>query len=75
MYNDGKNFGELCATFRKDVLHITQEQVAEELDYSQENISAFENGRNANANILFWYLKKGLLSHYSIDELCGGNYE
>ena len=75
MCNDGKNFGELCAEFRKDILHITQEQVAEELDYSQENISAFENGRNANANILFWYLKKGLLNHYSIDELCGGNYE
>lgn len=72
MDNPNKLCGECCAKFRKDVLGITQEQVAKELDYSQENISAFENGRNANNAIFLWYVQKGLFNHYSLDEICGG---
>lgn len=72
MDNPNKICGEYCAKFRKDVLGITQEQLAKELDYSQENISAFENGRNANNVIFLWYVKKGLLNYYSLDEICGG---
>lgn len=64
--------GKLCREFRQDVLKMTQEDVAKELDYSQENISAFENDRNSNSIIFMWYVKKGLLNYYSIDELCGG---
>lgn len=72
MNNPNKICGEYCAKFRKDILGLTQEQVAKELDYSQENISAFENGRNANNNIFLWYVRKGLFNHYSLDEICGG---
>ena len=38
---------------------ITQKAVAYELGYSVENISAFENGRNNNAEILNYYVSKG----------------
>ena len=62
-----KKCGKICARFRSDVLLMTQENVALELDYSQENISAFENGRNNNFLILEWYVKKGLLEYCSID--------
>ena len=74
MDNPNKICGELCAKFRKDVLKVTQEDVAKELDYSQENISAFENGRNANSLIFLWYVRNGLLSYYSVDEICGGGF-
>ena len=57
---ENKTIGKLCAEFRRS-LHITQKTVAEELTYSVENISAFENGRNANMYILLWYIRKGLL--------------
>lgn len=74
MDNPNKTCGELCARFRKEILNITQEDVAKELDYSQENISAFENGRNANSLIFLWYVRKGLLNYYSVDEICGGGF-
>ena len=63
---------ELCKKYRQEILKMTQEEVAKELEYSQENISAFENGRNSNNIIFMWYVSKGILKHYSIDELCGG---
>ena len=73
MRNDvNKICGEVCATFRREILNMTQKDVAEDLSYSQENISAFENGRNANNAIFLWYVHKGLLKHFSIDEICGG---
>lgn len=62
--------GNVCAEFRKSVLNMTQQEVAEELNYSQENISAFEKGRNYNNQIFLWYVKKGLFSHYSINDVC-----
>ena len=62
-------YWEICSEFRKDVLKITQEDLAKELDYSQENISAFENGRNANSIIFIWYIKNGLFNYYSINDL------
>ena len=62
-------YWEICSEFRKDVLKITQEDLARELDYSQENISAFENGRNANSIIFIWYIKNGLFNYYSINDL------
>lgn len=52
-----------CKKLRES-LNITQKQVADELGYSVKTISAFENGRNNNINILMWYLKRGLeVSH------------
>jgi predicted transcriptional regulator len=73
MANDAyKVCGGLCRKYRQEILNITQEQVAKELDYSQENISAFENGRNSNNIIFMWYVRNGILNHFSLDELCGG---
>lgn len=64
--------GALCRKYRQEVLNLTQTDVANDLNYSQENISAFENGRNSNNTIFMWYVKQGILNHYSLDELCGG---
>ena len=63
---------DVCRTYRQNVLKVTQEQVANDLEYSQENISAFENGRNCNSTIFMWYVKNGILNYYSLDEICGG---
>ena len=71
-----KMCGRICAKYRKEVLKVTQKDVAKDLNYSQENISSFENGRNANNTIFLWYVRNGLLNHYSIEEIYEDkNYE
>ena len=50
--------GKLCQNYRKK-LNVKQIEVALETGYSLENVSAFENGRNNNANIYNWYVQKG----------------
>ena len=59
MINKNKRLGQICADHRKRIGY-TQQQIADELGYSVYNISAFENGRNDSAKILFWYLEHGL---------------
>ena len=53
------SIGKKCANFRR-LIGYSQQQVANELGYSRTNISMFENGKNYNMIILFWYLKRGL---------------
>ena len=50
--------GRLCANYRKKI-NEKQQTVALETGYSIENVSAFENGRNNNAKIYNWYIKRG----------------
>lgn len=64
--------GSLCRKYRQEVLKATQEDVAKDLEYTQENISAFENERNSNNIIFMWYVRNGILDYYSFEELCGG---
>ena len=66
-----KTCGKLCGDYRRDILKMTQFDVAKEIGYSKENIAAFEQGRNDNNIIFMWYVKNGLLSQYSIEELLG----
>lgn len=40
--------------------NATQSDIARELRYVKSNISAFECGRNNNADILLWYIMHGL---------------
>lgn len=54
-----KEIGQKCKEFRKKI-KASQRDVARDLHYTSENISAFENGRNDNAIILLWYIKNGL---------------
>ena len=54
-----KEIGQKCKEFRKNI-GVSQRDVARDLCYTSENISAFENGRNDNAIILLWYIKNGL---------------
>lgn len=51
--------GAKCRDLRESLGYI-QSDVAEEVGYSKENISAFETGRNNNATILLWYVEHGL---------------
>ena len=67
MLLDLKTIGRRCQNFRKRK-GISQVKAAFETNYSVENISAFECGRNDNARILLWYFAHGL----TIDELQQG---
>lgn len=64
MFHVGLN----CQTFRRNETNYSQSMVAEELGFSIENISSFENSRNDNYYILLWYLRKGM----TIKELLEG---
>ena len=48
--------GELCGMFRKHKLHKTLKEVSHETGVSVATLSAFENGRSSNANLLECYL-------------------
>ena len=52
--------GEICKRFRIEKTNATQSDIARELCYVKSNISAFECGRNNNADILLWYIMHGL---------------
>lgn len=54
-----KEIGQKCKEFRVKI-GFTQRDIARDLCYTSENISAFENGRNDNAIILLWYIKNGM---------------
>lgn len=48
--------GEICGMFRKHKLHKTLKEVSHETGVSVATLSAFENGRSSNANLLECYL-------------------
>lgn len=50
--------GKACQAFRISI-GKKQSDVASDLGFSGENISAFENGRNHNMMIFLWYIEKG----------------
>lgn len=50
-----KALGAECARLRQ-ICGLTQQQVADMIGYSKENISAFENGRNGNVVIFNAYM-------------------
>lgn len=54
-----KQLGIICKKYRKRSGYY-QIHVANDTEYSVENISAFENGRNDNCRILLWYIEHGL---------------
>lgn len=60
--------GARCRRFRKKVLRVELQDVANTIGYSRENICAFESGRNDNSLILLWYLSKGM----TYEQLIGG---
>lgn len=53
----------ICKSFRSSI-GITQNEVAAMVDYSVENVSAFERGRNRNYEILLWYIDHGLTEDF-----------
>lgn len=61
--------GSMCAYYRKKVLNISQERVAEDLFINRSYVSNFENGKNNSYEILAWYISHGLLETFSLVEL------
>ena len=51
--------GKRCKRLRK-CLKLNQSDVAEQLGYSPQMVSQFENGQANNAVILLWYIDNGL---------------
>lgn len=66
-----KLIGSKCKEFREKNLKVTQKDIADEIGYSKESVSAFETGRNNNCYIFLYYVSKGLLFEYSLEELIG----
>lgn len=54
-----KNIGTICKNHR-EILGITQNQVAQAVGCSVKNVSAFENGRNRSLRVFMWYVFNGL---------------
>lgn len=52
--------GEMCKRHREKY-GIKQSQVAEEVGYSEQNISSFETGRTNNLLIFLFYINNNLL--------------
>lgn len=67
MLIDLRCIGKSCQKFRISQ-GLLQSEVAEDIGYTIENISAFENGRNDNVRIFLWYVSKGL----NVNDLIGG---
>lgn len=55
-----ESLGELCRLVRTH-RGYTQQDVAEALGTTNQNISAFEKGLNNSAVILLWYVRHGLV--------------
>lgn len=53
-----KELGALCKAYRER-LCLKQSDVAADVGYSKETVSAFETGRNNNALIFCWYVRHG----------------
>lgn len=49
--------GEMCKDIRKHIVRITQKEMSEITGINSSTLSAFENNRSTNMNILFEYLK------------------
>ena len=54
-----RKLGKACQQFRLSETKYSQSDVAKDLKYDVKNISAFENGRNRNIQILAWYIENG----------------
>ena len=59
-----RDLGAACQWFRMNETHMKQTDVAKEIGYSSEVVSAFETGRNNNASVLYWYFLNGLTIDY-----------
>lgn len=61
------NLGMICKAYRKSQ-GFHQHDVAREIGCSIKNISAFENGRNRNYEILMCYVRRGLIVDNLMEE-------
>ena len=64
-----KSIGAKCAYFRKKILGVPQQQVANDIFIDRSIISNFEKGTNTSYIILSWYITHGLLDTFSLREL------
>lgn len=55
-----RELGRRCKVFRQ-AMGYTQEQIANDLNFTQPTVSHFEAGKNDSARILMWYVAHGFL--------------
>lgn len=70
-----KTLGAACQYYRTEALNRKQIDVSRETNYSIENVSSFENGRNNNAMIFLWYVNHGFSDQFLKNYIGGDIYE
>lgn len=60
-----KCLGHVCKCFRRSIDKRLSD-VAREVGTTFQNVSAFERGRNNNANIFVWYVRHGLNNGFEL---------
>lgn len=63
--------GAMCGEFRRMILDVPQQRVANDTDTSREAVSMFERGRRPNAVIFMWYIKNGLFTWIPLERWNG----
>lgn len=64
-----KKLGKICQRYRQEQ-GVAQTKVAFDTNYSKENVSAFECGKNDNVQLFLWYVYHGLKKEHIFN---GGN--
>ena len=73
LYDELQIIGQECQNHRRRI-NIRQEQVGDEIGYSKQTISQFENGHNNNLYIFAWYLMNGLNTDRLKNKIRGCKY-
>lgn len=63
--------GAMCGEYRRMVLGISQQEIANQMDVSRELVSKFERGRICNGTVFMWYIKNGIFDWVPVERWNG----
>lgn len=61
--------GEICRDFRKNVLGLRQDQLADKIGISQASISMFEHGDIRSFKVFIAYVRLGVVDYMKENDL------
>ena len=61
--------GEICRDFRKNVLGLRQDQLADKIGISQASISMFEHGDIRSFKVFIAYVRLGVVDYMKDNDL------
>lgn len=61
--------GEICKDFRKNVLGLRQDQLADKIGISQASISMFEHGDIRSFKVFIAYVRLGVVDYMKENDL------